>query len=134
MNIDHNRMDQTPPLHDGQGHWWSQPTTAADTHQKKRVRRRGNRKLQRFRARLRRRGYDVETITTLMNKNSEDSFPLDMEREVHIPLNDQVTIKDFSYKRIHSDYSRVVASTLRCISTKQINVNERRTVTMLPNR
>ena len=61
---------------------------------------RGNRKLQRFRAKLRKRGFDVETITTLINNynnhpnqrnDEEESTAPDIDVEVLIsPLQDQV--------------------------------------------
>jgi hypothetical protein len=65
---------------------------------------RGNRKLQRFRAKLRKRGLNNETITTLINdynntdqgQNDEQSIVSDMDMEVLVPLRDQVGSKSQS--------------------------------------
>jgi hypothetical protein len=62
---------------------------------------RGNRKLQRFRAKLRKRGLNNETITTLINdynnthqgQNEEQSIVSDMNVEVLVPVRDQVGAK-----------------------------------------
>jgi hypothetical protein len=61
---------------------------------------RGNRKLQHFRAKLRKQGFDAETITTLINdynnypsqQNNEEEFTVlnNIDVEVLIPLRDQV--------------------------------------------
>lgn len=60
---------------------------------------RGNRKLQRFRAKLRKRGFNDETITTLIHgyndysnqyDNEEESIISNIDVEVFIPLKEQV--------------------------------------------
>ena len=112
-NNDKNKSGANNPLQDAQGHWWSQlsvnqiatgdhiqqqPQLQQQFNMKKKNKCRGNRKLQRFRARLSRRGFDVETITMLLNEynsqhqneDKQEPFSFDMEAEDIIPLNDQV--------------------------------------------
>ena len=122
MNTSFNRRHQDTPIHDAQGHWWSQPSNHAmaigettttvpitpsmrdiasiSVTKGKKKNHRGNRKLQRFRARLARRDFDVETITMLMREyegqthceNDPSSLFIDMEGDSRMIVNDQVIL------------------------------------------
>ena len=74
-----------------------QPQQKQDKKKKKKCR--GNRKLQRFRAKLRKRGFNNETITTLINEynnttnqnqNEVQSIIPDMDVALLVPVRDQV--------------------------------------------
>jgi hypothetical protein len=89
-----------PQLLSGHRQYKSQPIQqqTQDKPKKKKKKCRGNRKLQRYRAKLRKRGLNNETITALINdynntnqdQNEEEYIAPDMDVELLIPLRDQV--------------------------------------------
>jgi len=93
---------QQPQLQSAQPQYQSQPAQRQqqqnqDKKNKKKCR--GNRKLQRFRAKLRKRGFNNETITTLINEynnttnqnqNEVQSIIPDMDVALLVPVRDQV--------------------------------------------
>jgi len=109
MKIDYDllRESQWP---DNQGHWWSQLSvnqvaTGQELQQqqqeeKRKKKSRGNRQLQRYRAKLRKRGFDDVAIAQLINdgtdlqeeqeQQQEEALVTDDPIEITRPLNDQV--------------------------------------------
>lgn len=92
MNSSSHTSSDDGPRCDAQGHWWSQQQLQLPQQIKQQKQRkcRGNRKQQRFRARLGRRGFDVDTIAMLLHQyNSQHS-----ETREGDPLHSDVNIVD----------------------------------------
>jgi hypothetical protein len=89
---------QQPNSQPGQG---LQQEQQQKQEQQKKKKCRGNRKVQRFRAKLRKRGLSNETITTLINdynntnqgQNDEQSIVSGMDVQLLVPIRDQVGSK-----------------------------------------
>jgi hypothetical protein len=93
------------PLPDNQGHWYSQlsvtqvatgqelppkqtqPKTPVLQSKKKS---RGNRQLQRYRTKLRKKGFDKAAIEQLINQQQQEPCVTDDNMEIAMPLKDQV--------------------------------------------
>ncbi len=111
MNIDYNLLSDSQ-LPNNQGHWWSQLSQnqvstgqepPQQQQQKEKKKGRGNRKLQRYRKKLRLQALDKDTINKRINnistntnvqpdKEDDDMFLVHYENgmEYMVPLNDKV--------------------------------------------
>jgi hypothetical protein len=103
MNFDYHRINgsltgnsqnrnlstpQTPPTRNLVITDKQQPQQQQQQQQQNKIKKkqcRGNRKLQRFRAKLRKQGFDVETITTLINDYNNPSNQPNNEEEFTAP-------------------------------------------------
>ena len=91
MDANSHASSNDGPRRDAQGHWWSQqqlqPPQQMEQQKKKKRKCRGNRKLQRFRARLGRRGFDVDTIAMLLDQYNSQHRETTEREPLHSDVN-----------------------------------------------